>query len=90
MGMRQKKCPTCRKKRPFDSDKSPVASRLNLKPLWHKIAGRWVCNWCVVHGRATPSAEEVITWLKTRAEQCPLCNAPTCDVKLRLKEEKPS
>lgn len=30
------------------------------------------------------SAEEVIQWLQTKAEQCPNCNATTCDAKLRL------
>ena len=44
MGMRQKRCPACGKRRPFDSDHK-------VKQGWRKILtwfdSAWVCKWCV-------------------------------------------
>lgn len=52
MGMRQKKCPSCVKDRPFDDDRDRWGGGVrNGKPKparWTKILGRWICNYCVV------------------------------------------
>jgi hypothetical protein len=43
MGMKQKRCPSCKKKRRFDHD----SNNKNLADSWMTINGVLTCNFCV-------------------------------------------
>jgi hypothetical protein len=62
MGMRQRRCPLCGKKRPYEE-----GQHLRCDRVWpivdgqqvfvasdrKQLIGRAVCQWCVRHGRLT-------------------------------------
>jgi hypothetical protein len=46
MGMKQKRCPWCRKKRRF-VEGGGDHERNERSEAWEKINGVWVCSYCV-------------------------------------------
>jgi hypothetical protein len=43
MGMKQKRCPSCKKKRRFDHD----SNNKNFADSWMTINGLLICNFCI-------------------------------------------
>lgn len=50
MGMTQRLCPVCKKRRPY---RGSEPKRRGSWVEWIKIVGVSVCGWCVKHGRIT-------------------------------------
>ena len=48
-----------------------------------------VCNGCKGERKYYPvkalTTEELIVWMKTKTEPCPICPSKTCDVKAHIK-----